>query len=335
MSGSCLVISLDFELMWGVRDHRTTADYGDAVLGVRKALPELLNLFKRHNVRATWATVGLLFARNRQEMLDHYPNLRPAYRHARLSPYEDILSRIGADESKDPWHYGRSLVEQVLQSDGQEIATHTYSHYYCLEEGETIAAFEADLQAASVIMATAGVRPSSIVFPRNQLTDAHVQACVNHGIQAYRGNPETFLYKARSKDNVNLFLRGLRLIDGSFPVSGNLSYKPGVRQGRCANVRASRFFRPYEPRIGPMNELHVQRIMREMESAATRGQIYHLWCHPHNFGRYTGVQLARLERILQNFSRLQDRHGMQSNTMSEVAGRLTNLIVDSSGARNT
>ncbi|MCB2017002.1 MAG: polysaccharide deacetylase family protein, partial [Hydrogenophaga sp.] len=127
MSGGALVISLDFELMWGVRDHRTTADYGDAVLGVRKALPSLLDLFRQHGVRATWATVGLLFARNRQEMLDHYPSLRPAYRQTALSPFEAIRSEIGADESADPWHYGRSLVDQVMQSGEHEMATHTYS----------------------------------------------------------------------------------------------------------------------------------------------------------------------------------------------------------------
>ena len=83
MSGR-LVFSLDFELMWGVRDHRTVDDYGDAVLGVRQALPRLLKLFDAYGVSATWATVGLLFARNRQEMLEYFPANRPSYRKAKL-----------------------------------------------------------------------------------------------------------------------------------------------------------------------------------------------------------------------------------------------------------
>lgn len=318
MSGR-LVISLDFELMWGVRDHRSTADYGDAVLGVRKALPALLALFRRHEVRATWATVGLLFARNRQEMLDYYPALRPDYRHAKLSPYDAIRSQIGPDESTDPWHYGRSLVDQVLQADGQEIATHTYSHYYCLEEGQTMAAFEADLLAAIAIMGSAGVRPSSIVFPRNQMTDAHSLACVRHGISVYRGNPETYVYRARMKEDINPLVRGLRLIDASFPISGRLSYQTPTLRGGSINLRASRFFRPFAPRMGPMNDLHVKRIVGEMKVAAEAGEIYHLWCHPHNFGRHTMAQLARLETILLTFRRLQDSHGMRSMTMSEIS----------------
>jgi hypothetical protein len=314
-----LVISLDFELMWGVRDHRTTADYGDAVLGVRKALPALLALFRSHGVRATWATVGLLFARNRQEMLEYSPSLLPSYRHAALSPYDAIRSDIGADETSDPWHYGRSLVDQVLQADGQELATHTYSHYYCLEEGQSVEAFESDLQAAIGIMGTAGVRPTSIVFPRNQMTDEHVQACARHGISVFRGNPESYAYRARSQEDNSPIVRGLRLLDACFPLTGRHSYRTPSRQGAGTDVKASRFFRPYSPRMGRLNDLHVRRIVNEMTTAARAGEVYHLWCHPHNFGRHTEVQLARLGEILGAYRQLADGLGMRSQTMAECA----------------
>ena len=319
MSGGALVISLDFELMWGVRDHRTTADYGDAVLGVRKALPSLLDLFRQHGVRATWATVGLLFARNRQEMLDHYPSLRPAYRQTALSPFEAIRSEIGADESADPWHYGRSLVDQVMQSGEHEMATHTYSHYYCLEQGQSIEAFDADLQSAIAIMGTAGVRPTSIVFPRNQMTDGHVQACARRGIGVFRGNPDSFAYRARPQDENSPLVRGLRLLDASFPLTGRHSYRAPARQGAGTDVRASRFFRPFVPRLGKFNDWHVRRIVGEMTAAARSGEVYHLWCHPHNFGRHTDAQLARLGEILQAYRRLAGEFGMRSQTMAECA----------------
>ena len=71
MTGT-FVISLDFELMWGVRDHRTVAEYGDAVLGGREAIPLMLSRFTEAGIRATWATVGLLFAKTRTEMLGQY-----------------------------------------------------------------------------------------------------------------------------------------------------------------------------------------------------------------------------------------------------------------------
>jgi hypothetical protein len=55
-----LIISLDFELFWGVRDKRTIGNYGRNILGVREALPAMLALFRDYGIRATWATVGLL-----------------------------------------------------------------------------------------------------------------------------------------------------------------------------------------------------------------------------------------------------------------------------------
>lgn len=47
------VISLDFELLWGVRDHADRSSYGRNILGGRAAIPRMLDLFERHGVRAT------------------------------------------------------------------------------------------------------------------------------------------------------------------------------------------------------------------------------------------------------------------------------------------
>ena len=39
MNKGTLLISLDFELFWGVQDCHTYEDYGDNVIGGRKAIP--------------------------------------------------------------------------------------------------------------------------------------------------------------------------------------------------------------------------------------------------------------------------------------------------------
>ena len=318
MTGT-LVISLDFELMWGVRDHRTRADYGDAVLGVRQAIPEILARFKASGIHATWATVGLLFARNREEMLAFYPDIKPNYTNPTLSPLEAIRQEIGADETADPLHYGRSMVDLVLATPGQEVATHTYSHYYCLEAGQDVSAFEADLQASIQISTLAGARPTSIVFPRNQMTDDYVAACARQGIKAFRGNPQGYAYRARAQGGNSQWVRGLRLLDAWLPLAGVHSYGEAAPVAGIANVKASRFLRPYSPSLGPLNGLHMRRILGEMEHAARHGETYHLWCHPHNFGRHTAAQLARLDTLLAAYRRLADRFGMTSLTMAEHA----------------
>src|SRR5436309_15470145 len=98
---AALVISLDFELYWGMRDHVRLEDYKQNLLGVRQAVPALLQLFERYGIHATWATVGFLFCRDQQELFSSVPQLLPQYCDATLSPYNS-LAQIGADEPADP-----------------------------------------------------------------------------------------------------------------------------------------------------------------------------------------------------------------------------------------
>lgn len=316
-----LVISLDFELMWGVRDHRSIADYGDAVLGARQAIPQMLTRFEKAGIRATWATVGLLFARTRREMQEYAPAIKPGYRNARLSPYPDVETCVGCNEATDPYHFGRSLIERIRQTEGQEVATHTFSHYYCLEEGQTQAEFEADISAAVRIARDAGVALRSIVFPRNQSAMSHVDMCRRHGIAYWRGNPDSSLYSARPRERETVAIRAVRLLDSVAPLASNLSSALPEQAEGSVEVKASRFFRPYAPRHALIASLQICRILKEMTAAAEKGRIYHLWWHPHNFGRWTDCNLAALDRVLDHYRMLADRHGMTSATMADVGRR--------------
>src|SRR5262245_63717203 len=100
-------------------------------------------------------------------MLGGIPAHKPHYTDARISSYQ-FLEEVGADEEHDPYYYGLSLIKRILKHPSQEIGTHTFSHFYCLEEGGDVEAFRADLQAAHAAAAAVGIRLASIVFPRNQ-----------------------------------------------------------------------------------------------------------------------------------------------------------------------
>ena len=97
--------SLDFELMWGVRDSKTIDRYGRNILGVRQAIPRLLDLFHAYDLACTWATVGLLFFDEKDALLEALPELRPGYADPNRSPYGEI-ERVGPNERKDPFHFG-------------------------------------------------------------------------------------------------------------------------------------------------------------------------------------------------------------------------------------
>ena len=55
------MVSIDFELYWGVARQTSLEAYKASLPGARHIIPRLLELFGPYGVRATWATVGFLF----------------------------------------------------------------------------------------------------------------------------------------------------------------------------------------------------------------------------------------------------------------------------------
>lgn len=320
MAGA-FVISLDFELFWGMRDKRTLADYGEHISGVRAAMPRMLDAFERHGVKATFATVGLLYHTRREDLLRALPTITPSYKNAALSPYSGHFDTIGTNEQEDPHHFGASLIRLISEHPQHELACHTFSHYYCLEEGQTAEQFRADLRAAERAASLFGVKRRSLVFPRNQFNAAYLAICREEGIMAYRGNETSWLYTARNAAQESLFRRALRLLDTWLPLSGaNVHALPDGRE-LPVNVPASRFLRPFDHRTAFLEPLKFRRITTAMDRAVATGSIFHLWWHPHNFGVHLDENMRLLERILAHYARLRDRHGMESLTMKEVAER--------------
>jgi len=322
-TGGGLVISLDFELHWGVRDVWSVDGYRENLLGARAAVPALLALFREFGIHATWATVGLLFFESRDEMLASLPARRPAYATSRLSPY-GAMGEVGANEREDPFHFAPSLIRRIADTPGQEIGTHTFSHYYCLEPGQSVDDFRADLESAfRVTRAKIGRTPESIVFPRNQVTEAHLDVCRDAGLIAYRGNPDHWAYRAERRATAQSPLRrAVRLADAYAALTGMNVRRAGVASALPVDVPASQYLRPYFPALRRFDFLRFLRIARALEHAAATGAIFHLWWHPHDFGDHLAANLAFLRRILARFARLRERHGMESLTMAEAARRL-------------
>jgi peptidoglycan/xylan/chitin deacetylase (PgdA/CDA1 family) len=186
------VISLDFELHWGVRDHcRPGAAYRQTAAEGRRLIPHILDLFEEFKISATWATVGMLFSRSRRELLDSSPDVRPAYESPALNPH---LEPVGESEDDDPLHYAPGIIRQIRSRPGQEIASHTFSHYCCLEPGHCRQSFAADIKAAIALAAKHGVSLRSIVFPRDQINPELLDILPSLGIIAYRGAAQSWMY---------------------------------------------------------------------------------------------------------------------------------------------
>ena len=311
------IISLDFELHWGIRDLKTVEQYRENLLGVRRAVPAMLATFAEYDIHATWATVGFLFFSRRSELLRTLPTELPRYDDPRLSPYAE-MDGIGQDENDDPFHFARSLLEQIRSNPAQEIGTHTFSHHYCLEPTQSVAAFRADLQAAMAAASDFGVVLKSIVFPRNQYDEGHLRVCGEVGLKASRGNQQSWIYRPRLLTDETRWVRAARLLDSYCNLSSHNCYPLMPAAAHVPmNLPASRFLRPYIAKLAAAQALQERRIKNDLTYAAQQGLAYHLWWHPHNFGAQLEENIGMLRRILGHFQGLRERYGMQSKNMAE------------------
>lgn len=313
------VISLDFEIYWGVRDKKTIEAYRTELLGVRMVIPRLLDLFEKYRIQATFATVGLLFFGNKQDMQAALPELRPAYVDKGLSPYPGIESAVRNSEQEDPYHFGLSLIDKIREYN-QEIGSHTFCHYYCLEEGQTKEEFMADLCRAIEVASGTGDQLLSFVFPRNQYNAEYLDILKENGLIAYRGNESAFIFNPAFKSLKLKFARALRLLDTYMNISGhNIYNQETLLQDGLVNIPASRFLRPYSTKLKSLERIRLKRITSSMTKAAQAGKVYHLWWHPHNFGSNSDKNFAFLEKILQHYKKLNEQYGFESRSMGNLA----------------
>lgn len=313
------VISLDYELLWGVWDVTTKEKYGVHLLGVQQVIPALLSAFENYSIKATFATVGILFAKDKEELEVYIPDTKPGYSNTEYNVYIKEFAAMGNNEKDDPYHFGYSLFEMIRHSP-HELCTHTFSHYFCLEEGQTAEEFDADITAAINIAKAKGVELYSLVFPRNQVNETYLPVLADNGIRVYRGNPQSWIYKPRKFSAEIPLIRLCRLLDTYFPVSGNNTFVIEKNTGQPVNVPASRFLKPYNKKLAWLEKLKLKRIMKEMTYAAKNNQFYHLWWHPHNFGVNIKENMENLTVLLKHYRFLHAKYGFANLTMKEAAG---------------
>jgi len=316
MSKGVFTISLDFELYWGVRDHRSLSAYGENIRKVHELTPRLLDLFVKYNVHCTWASVGFLFHPDKASLLEHIPAGLPAYQHPAYDPYP----YIGGNELEAAYHFAPDLIRMIASFKGQEIATHTYSHFYTLEKNTTVHQFEEDIRMAISVAGKKGYNINSIVFPRNQYNADHIEVCRRNGIRVFRGNETSSVYRPLSREEENSRRRAIRLLDAYINITGHHCH-PWPAKAAIIDMPASRFLRPYSKKLRWLDELRFRRIKNSLLHAARNGLIFHLWWHPHNFGKYTEENFAFLERILKVYKKLQENSEMESLTLYEIYER--------------
>ena len=313
MENGALVISLDFELLWGVFDKVDWRNRKEYFQNTREVIPEMLRLFEEYEISCTWATVGMLFNENWEEWNQNIPKILPDYVDMNLDAYEYGKS-IQKKETEELC-FAPDLINQIKDRPGQKVGTHTYSHYYCLEPGQTPESFKADLQKSRELAENFGVDLKSLVFPRNQYNSKYLEVCKDIGLQTVRTNPDVWYWENTQKDS---FQQKIFRTGDAYIGLNNKSYTdiseiaPGI-----SGQKASRLLRPNSGR-NLLDRARIKRIQSEMSSAAKNKEVYHLWWHPHNFGGNPTRNLMELQTLLQHFRTCQCKFGFESRSMSGI-----------------
>lgn len=286
-------------------------------------VPDLLRLFAGQRISATWATVGKLFLHDWDDYDASLPAVMPQYAQKHISSYDFAAS---ADRNKKDLKYffAPSLIHLITQTEGQELASHTYSHYYCLEHGQEAAAFDSDLEMAACVARRIGQKLESLVFPRNQFNRTYLDICTRHGYSGVRTNPPVWFWQNTQVET--LAKKVFRTGDAYIPFIPNNSFELQRRPSGGKQplfIPANRLLRPVTSSNGWKERLHLRRICTEMTAAAKSGRCYHLWWHPENFGAEPGRNIDNLRTILCHYKSLRDQYGFSSVNMKQLAALQT------------
>jgi peptidoglycan/xylan/chitin deacetylase (PgdA/CDA1 family) len=313
MKNGTLVISLDFELVWGLFDHidiKNKVSYFNNTLTV---IPKIISIFEKNDIHVTWATVGMLFNQNWEEWYSNIPDNLPTYTNQKLDAYE--YGKLHINSGLDKFFFAPQLIKEIQSVKSQEIGTHTYSHYYCLENGQTKKQFEADINQAIKMAQKFDIELKSLVFPRNQFNNDYLEICRQKNIETVRSNPKFWYWDTTQKETLAVKLA--RTGDAYLPL-GKKSYpSKSLSKESVFCQQASRLLRPQHS-IAVFNSARLNRIKNEILQAAKNGEVYHLWWHPHNFGIDSDGALKTLEAIIAIYKHCSETYGMQSLTMKEL-----------------
>ena len=282
----CVVISIDFEMGWGMHEicgHKIDG-YRKNLEQVSAIVPHMLKMLHDREIRATWATVGALGLRSWDEYFAMAPR-SPAYLNSNL---RIDYSYYAESDPNGSLHFAPNLVEEIVNTEGQELGSHSFSHVYFRENGVTSSDFIADSKAVnSVFNDRYNTNPVSLVFPKNQSAfEFLLSEC---GIHIWRGNENVWYFDAVTEAGNSYTARSLRLLESinpwikrSMPISGN----------KC---QSSMFVRFNLPEM--LWRLQVTRLKNELNSLSGN-EIFHIWFHPHNLGDDTSNRMSRFEKVL-------------------------------------
>ena len=298
LNKSIFIISIDTELLWGYAAYPSQEAVSlmkNDSKKVRGCINTLLNLFKKHNIPATWAVVGHLFL-DHCECEDRIPHKdMPRFK-------EDWYSSDPCtDIQKDPLYYGKDIVEEILSNQIEhEIGYHSFSHVVFSECDREVA--EAEVKEGIRLAKEFGIALKSFVFPENKI--GHVDVFKENGFKIYRGEN-----LGRYDPNQSVLIRKFNGgIDKMIAPLAEPKWMDGIWE-----IPSSMMF--CDPQIKfsvlPRAKIGLYRAIKSKK-------VFHIFLHPHDLLTYSSLK-DDLDKFLSFVAKKRNEGKIEVMTMGTFA----------------
>jgi peptidoglycan/xylan/chitin deacetylase (PgdA/CDA1 family) len=301
MSYPTFIISLDTELIWGYmrypKDRVVKLLSNDLSRG-RRNNDILLQLFEKHRIPATWATVGHLF-------LDHCEDDNGVLHRDMPRFKEDWYSSDpGTNIQRNPLYYGKDFLKKILSSKiDHEIGYHTFSHVPLSECSREVA--RAEIAKSVEIGSEWGISFKSFVFPEHRV--GHIDVLREYGFKVYRGSciGDNSANRGRLGKAAAFFLRK------TIPPSTEPILKNGIWE-----IPASMYF--YESIFPNLLQYTLSyRAKMGLRNAIRQRKVFHIYLHPENLLLQPSLA-NELNDFLAYVAKCRDNGHLKVITMGEV-----------------
>jgi len=282
MKRAVFTLSLDFELAWGTLDRGRDGFYRPLCRAEREqAITRLLDLLAKHGIPATWAIVGALFEDGADDLL-HAPD----------------------------------LIEEIQRCPvPQEIGSRTFTHPVMTMVTREQAHRQFALAVESA--AKAGVRPRTIIFPRNQI--AHLDLAREYGFTCYRTPEPRWYCGAGERDPLSRLGHLADVLAATTP----RSVEPVLDEFGMMAIPGSMLYTPsFGIRRHIPAALRVTRARRGLQEAIRNRNVFHLWFHPTDIVVNMNEMLAGLDQILHLVATYRDAGELEVQPMAGLRSAL-------------
>ena len=323
------MLGIDVELAWGLA-YRRKIDLSEITrmsINVRSALDDVLDLFERFQIPATWSIVGHLILdhcnRGKERELPHPDMPRPNY-----SWLKDDWYRYDpcTDLQRDPAWYGKDIVDRIVEYVKEskvphEIGCHSFSHQHFGDPGCGEELARTEIKTCLELMNKEyGMVPKVFTFPRAYT--GHIDVLKELGFMAFIDTPPKLYPCVNLERTVTNYMKTYLSLALQF-LSYYFLFPPHVVTAKesIPGLWSVKGCLGYGKK--PLIPLRLVTIkaMQGTDRAIRERKIFSVFAHLKEFG--VGDFFCEFEKILKHVDRRRKEGKLRVRTLSELAREYT------------